>query len=184
MDYLETDPHVDSKRVALQGASRLGKTALWTGAYDERFKVIIASISGEGGAALSRRNYGENIKHITDTSRYYYQFARNYHSFASKVDSLPFDAHMLVALVAPRALLLQTGDSDYWSDPRGEFLSAIAAEPVYKLFNEKGPGTSIIPAAGDTSLAMNKLGYYMHKGGHTVLPEDWKLFIEFMKKYL
>jgi hypothetical protein len=184
MDYFETDPQIDAKRIALQGASRLGKTTLWTGARDPRFKVIIASISGEGGAALSRRDYGENIKHITDTSRYYYQFAPNYHSYASRVESLPFDAHMLVALVAPRALLLQTGDTDYWSDPKGEFLSAIAAEPVYQLFNEKGPGTTVMPVAGDTSLAMNKLGYYMHKGGHTVLPEDWKLFIEFMKKYL
>lgn len=184
MDYFETDPQIDAKRVALQGASRLGKTALWTGVHDERFKLVIASISGEGGAALSRRDYGENIKHITDTSRYYYQFAPNYHSYASKVDALPFDAHMLVALMAPRPLLLQTGDSDYWSDPKGEFLSAIAAEPVYNLFNKKGPGTTTMPVAGDRSLALNTLGYYMHKGGHTVLPEDWQLFIDFMKLHL
>jgi hypothetical protein len=184
MDYFEKDKQVDSKRIALQGASRLGKTVLWTGVHDTRFKMVIASISGEGGAALSRRDYGENIKHITDTSRYYYQFAPNYHSYANKVNSLPFDAHMLVALMAPRPLLLQTGDSDYWSDPKGEFLSAVAAEPVYKLFGEKGPGTNGWPAAGDVSLLMNHLGYYMHKGGHTVLPEDWTLFIEYMKKYL
>ena len=184
MDYFETDKQVDAKRIALQGASRLGKTVLWTGVHDTRFKMVIASISGEGGAALARRNYGENINHITDTSRYYYQFAPNYHLYGNKVHSLPFDAHMLIALMAPRPLLLQTGDSDYWSDPKGEFLSAVAAEPVYKLFNKNGPGTIVMPEAGDTSLLMNPLGYYMHKGGHTVLPEDWKLFIEYMKKYL
>jgi hypothetical protein len=89
-----------------------------------------------------------------------------------------------VALMAPRPLLLQTGDSDYWSDPKGEFLAAIAAEPVYKLFGKKGPGTTIFPQAGDASLLMNELGYYMHKGGHTVLPEDWTLFIQYLKKFL
>ena len=184
MDYFETDKQIDAKRIALQGASRLGKTALWTGVHDTRFKVVIASISGEGGAAISRRNYGENIKHITDTSRYYYQFAPNYHSYAGKVDSLPFDAHMLVALMAPRPLLLQTGDTDYWSDPKGEFLSAQAATKVYELFGLKGPGNAAMPAANDTSLLMNPLGYYMHAGGHAVLPEDWQLFIRYLKQYL
>lgn len=183
MDYFETDKQIDAKRIALEGASRLGKTVLWAGAHDTRFKMVIASCSGEGGAAISRRDYGENIKHITDTSRYYYQFAPNYHSYAHKINELPFDAHMLVALMAPRPLLLQTGDTDYWSDPKGEFLAAVAAEPVYRLFGEKGPGTNIMPAAGDTRL-MNKLGYYMHKGGHGTIPSDWPVFIEYMKKYL
>jgi len=184
MDYFETDKQVDAKRIALQGTSRLGKTVLWAGAHDTRFKMVIASCSGEGGAAISRRNYGENIKHITDTSRYYYQFAPNYHSYANKVNSLPFDAHMLVALMAPRPLLLQTGDTDYWSDPKGEFLAATAAEPVYQLFGEKGPGTSVMPEGGDNSLLNNKLGYYMHKGGHGTIPSDWPLFIAYMKKFL
>jgi hypothetical protein len=184
MDYFEKDNRIDSRRIALQGASRLGKTVLWTGARDTRFKMVIASISGEGGAAISRRNYGETIAHITDPTRYYYQFAPNYHSFSDKVNQLPFDAHFLVALMAPRLLLLQTGSTDYWSDPKGEFLSAIAAAPVYKLFGETGPTTNEMPAAGDTSLLMNNLGYYMHEGGHTVLPQDWTLFISYMKKYL
>ncbi len=184
MDYFEKDKQVDAKRIALQGASRLGKTVLWTGVHDTRFKLVIASISGEGGAALSRRDYGENIKHITDTSRYYYQFAPNYHSYANKVNSLPFDAHALVALMAPRPLLLQTGDTDYWSDPKGEFLSAVAATPVYHLFGEKGIETTTMPAAEDDALSMNPLGYYMHKGGHAVLPTDWTLFVKYLKKYL
>jgi hypothetical protein len=184
MDYLETDKQIDSKRVALQGASRLGKTVLWAGAHDTRFKMVIASISGEGGAALSRRNYGETIQHISNPSRYLYQFAPNYHQYAANVNSMPVDAHMLVALMAPRPLLLQTGSTDYWSDPKGEFLSAVAAAPFYKLFNEKGPEGTQMPAAGDTSLLMNDLGYYMHEGGHTVLPEDWAHMVMYMKKHL
>ena len=183
MDYFETDKQIDAKRIALQGTSRLGKTVLWTGAHDPRFKLVIASCSGEGGAALSRRNYGENIKHMTDTSRYYYQFAPNWHGYANDFNRSPVDAHMLVALMAPRPLLLQTGDTDYWSDPKGEFLSAIAAEPVYKLFNKKGPGTDVMPKAGDQSM-LETLGYYMHAGGHGTIPSDWAVFIAYLKKYL
>jgi hypothetical protein len=183
MDYFETDKQIDANRIALQGTSRLGKTVLWAGAHDTRFKMVIASCSGEGGAAISRRDYGENIKHMTDTSRYYYQFAPQWHTYAADFSSSPVDAHMLVALMAPRPLLLQTGDTDYWSDPKGEFLAAVAAEPVYKLFGKKGPGTGVMPAAGDTSM-LNTLGYYMHKGGHGTLPSDWPIFINYMKKYL
>jgi len=156
---------------------------LWTGAHDPRFKLVIASCSGEGGAAISRRNYGENIKHMTDTSRYYYQFAPNWHGYADDFSRSPVDAHMLVALMAPRPLLLQTGDTDYWSDPKGEFLAAVAAEPVYELFNKKGPSTSIMPNAEDQSL-LNTLGYYMHAGGHGTIPSDWAVFMTYLKKYL
>ena len=184
MDYLETDKQIDAKRVALQGVSRLGKTVLWTGAHDTRFKAVIASCSGEGGAAISRRNYGENLAHMSDTSRYYYQFAPNWHKYAHDFNASPVDAHMLVALMAPRALLLQTGDTDYWSDPKGEFLAAIAAQPVYQLFGMQGPGNAPWPAAGDTSLAYNPLGYYMHSGGHGTVPSDWDIYLAFLKKYL
>jgi hypothetical protein len=183
MDYFETDRQIDTKRIALQGTSRLGKTVLWTGARDPRFKLVISSCSGEGGAALSRRDYGENIAHMTDTSRYYYQFAPNRHNYAQDFNSAPVDAHMLVALMAPRPLLLQTGDTDYWSDPKGEFLAAVAAEPVYKLFSKKGPGTDIMPGAGEQTM-LNTLGYYMHAGGHGTIPSDWPVFLEYLKKHL
>lgn len=182
MDYFETDSQIDASRIALQGTSRLGKTVLWTGAHDTRFKMVIASCSGEGGAALSKRNYGETIKHLTDSTRYLYQFATNYSNYADQVDRLPFDAHMLLALMAPRPLLLQTGDIDFWSDPKGEFLAATEAASVYKLFGEKGPGNDY-PEPGNKNL-LNPLGYYMHKGGHGVVPEDWDIFIEFIHKYL
>lgn len=183
MDYFETDKQIDAKRIAIQGTSRLGKTVLWAGANDQRFKMVIASCSGEGGAALSRRNYGEGINHMTDTSRYFYQFAPNRHKYSDNPHLSPVDAHMLVALMAPRPLLLQTGDTDHWSDPKGEFLSAVAAGPVYQLFNKKGPGTDVMPKAGDQNL-LNDLGYYMHAGGHGTIPSDWGVFISYMKKYL
>lgn len=183
MDYLETDDQIDAGRVAVAGSSRLGKTVLWTGANDQRFKMVLASCSGEGGAALSRRDYGENIKHMTDSSRYHYQFAPNRHSYANDFDKCPVDAHELIALMAPRYLLLQTGDTDYWSDPKGEFLAAQAAKPVYDLFGITNM-LSEMPKVGDTSLTYQPLGYYMHDGGHGMIPSDWEVFIEYMKRFL
>lgn len=182
MDYIETDKSIDAKRVAITGASRLGKTALWAGANDTRFAMVIASISGESGAALSRRNFGETVAHMTDTSRYFYQFAPRYHGYSNNVDQLPMDGHMLLSLIAPRPLLLQTGSSDFWSDPKGEYLAAQAAEPVYNLFGKKGVGTGPFPAPKDDSM-LNTLGYYMHEGGHSVTEEDRDVFVRFMVKY-
>lgn len=184
MDYFEKDEQINAKKIALMGVSRLGKTVLWTGIRDPRFKMIIASCSGEGGAAIARRDYGENIKHMSDSSRYGYQFAPNYHEYSTHVNDFPFDAHTLVAMIAPRPLLLQTGNTDYWSDPKGEFLAAQEATEVYELFGENGPKNSTMPAAGDTSLLENKLGYYMHDGGHGTIPSDYPIFIRFMKKFL
>ena len=182
MDYLETEPAIDAKRVALLGSSRLGKTVLWTGASDPRFAVIIASVSGESGAALSRRNYGETVRHMTDSTRYDYQFAHSYQSYGQRVNELPMDGHMLVSLIAPRPLLLQTGSTDYWSDPKGEYLSAVAASPVWKLFGKEGLATDHYPAAGEPVLST--LGYSMHEGRHGILPYDWPIFLQFLKRHL
>jgi len=182
MDYLETDNDVDAKRVAITGISRLGKTVMWAGAHDTRFAMVIASCSGEGGAALSRRDYGETIAHLTAPTRYPYQFARNYAKYAQHVDQLPVDANMLVALIAPRLLLLQTGNKDYWSDPKGEFLAEAAAGPVYKLLGKDGLDTDQWPPAGTPIL--HTLGYYMHDGGHGMVPSDWNIYLDFMKMHL
>ena len=182
LDYFETDKGVDAKRVAIVGVSRLGKTVLWAGARDTRFAMVIASCSGEGGAALSRRNFGETIKHLTAPTRYPYQFAANYQKLADRPAQSPIDAHMLVALIAPRPLLLQTGDTDFWSDPKGEFLSAVAAGPVYRLLGEPDLGTDQAPPAGRPIL--NTLGYYMHAGGHGTIPSDWEQFLKFMQMHL
>lgn len=182
MDYFETDTDIDASRVALFGASRVGKTVLWTAARDPRFAAVIASASGEGGAALSRRNYGETIAHLAAPSRYQYQFARNYGNFSEDVESFPVDAHLLLALIAPRPVLLQTGTEDRWSDPKGEFLAAVAAGPVYELLGAQGVGIDQMPGAGEPHL--NTLGYFMHEGGHGPAPTDWPIFLEFLKKHL
>ena len=182
MDHLETEPAIDAKRVALLGSSRLGKTVLWTGATDQRFAVILASVSGESGAALSRRNYGETVRLMTDSTRYDYQFARAYQSYGDRVNELPFDGHMLVSLIAPRPLLLQTGDTDFWSDPKGEYLSAVAASPVWRLLGTEGLAVDHYPAAGEPVLST--LGYSMHAGRHGILPYDWPIFLSFLQKHL
>lgn len=182
MDYLETDKSIDAKRVAIYGVSRLGKTVMWAGARDPRFSMVIASCSGEGGAALSRRNYGETIAHLTAPTRYPYQFAGNYAKYGNEVDKFPVDAHMLVALIAPRPVFLQTGDGDGWSDPKGEFLAAVAAEPVYKLFGLPGLGTDQMPEAGKP--IFNSIAYHMHAGGHGTIPSDWPHFIQYMDTHL
>jgi hypothetical protein len=182
MDYLETDKGVDPKQVAIMGVSRLGKTVMWAGAHDTRFALVIASCSGEGGAALSRRNYGETVAHLVAPSRFPYQFALNYQKYGAHVDQLPVDANMLIALIAPRPLLLQTGDKDYWSDPKGEFLAAVAAGPVYQLLGKDGLDTTTWPPAGTPIL--HTLGYFMHDGGHGSLPSDWTVYLDFMKMQL
>jgi hypothetical protein len=181
VDYFETDSGVDAKRIAILGVSRLGKTVMWAGAHDTRIAMVIASCSGEGGAALSRRNYGETIAHLTAPTRYPYQFAANYGKFAQHVDQFPVDAHMLVALIAPRPVLLQTGDQDGWSDPKGEFLAAVAAEPVYRLLGKQGLGTDKMPAAGEA--IMHDIGYLMHAGGHGTIPSDWEQYLKFMEMH-
>ena len=181
-DYFETDRDIDAKRVAIHGISRLGKTVMWAGAHDQRFAAVIASCSGEGGAALSHRDYGETIAHLTAPSRYPYQFAVNYKNYAGFPDKAPFDAHMLIALIAPRPLLLQTGSTDEWSDPKGEFLAAVAAGPVYKLLGKDPLETDVLPAAGQPVL--HDLAYLMHDGGHGMVPSDWDVYIQFLKMHL
>lgn len=182
-DYFETDKSVDAKRVAIHGVSRLGKTVMWAGAHDQRFAAVIASCSGEGGAALSHRDYGETIAHLTAPTRYPYQFAENFAKYAGFPDTAPMDANMLVALIAPRPLLLQTGSTDDWSDPKGEFLAAVAAGPVYKLLGKQDLGTDVWPSA-KTPIFSNGLNYYMHEGGHGMVPTDWDIYVQFLKAQL
>ncbi len=182
MDYLETDKDVDARRVAVHGVSRLGKTALWAGAADERFAMVIASCSGEGGAALARRNYGETLGHMAAPTRYRYQFAGNYRKYAGRVAEWPVDANFLLALIAPRPLLLQTGNTDKWSDPYGEFLAAVAVEPVYRMLGKKGLGITKLPPPGEAVL--HDLGYVMHDGGHGTVPADFEIYTKFMRMHL
>jgi hypothetical protein len=181
LDYFETDPQVDAKRVGLFGVSRLGKTVLWTGARDPRFAFVIASCGGEGGAAVSRRNYGETVAHLVAPTRYPYQFAANYAKWAADPSTSPVEANLLVSLIAPRPLLLQTGDTDIWSDPKGEFLAALSATKVYELLGESGLQTEQMPQPGQP--IGGTLSYYMHAGGHGSIPSDWEVFLRFMEEH-
>ena len=181
-DYFETDTDVDARRVAIHGISRLGKTVMWAGAHDQRFAAVIASCSGEGGAALSHRDYGETIAHLTAPTRYPYQFAANYGKYAGFPDKAPFDANLLIALIAPRPLLLQTGSTDRWSDPKGEFLAEVAAGPVYRMLGKQDLGTDVWPAAKEPIL--HDLSYSMHEGGHGMVPTDWDVYLQFLKAHL
>lgn len=178
MDFLETVPGVDKNQVALSGVSRLGKTALWAAARDQRFALVIPLLSGEGGAAISRRNYGETIADLTNPFRYDYWFAPRYADFAFDPNDLPVDGHMLLTLIAPRPVLQIVGSEDTWSDPKGEWVAAKAAEPVYALYNLKGPGQAEFTMP--TMSIFNDMGFFMHDGKHTVLPEDFKAMTDFM----
>ncbi len=186
IDVLEKDKDIDAGRIALTGCSRLGKTALWTGAREQRIAAVLASCSGEGGAALYRRDFGENIRHMSDSTRYGYQFCPNYALNAKDVASMPVDAHMLVALIAPRPLLLQTGNSDVWSDPKGEWVSAVEGAPLYRLYGIDLGSDFVDPEAlpAPETPVWHRLSYVMHDGGHGVYPQDWDYYLEFLKRYL
>lgn len=180
LDYLETDKDVDAKHVIMLGQSRLGKTALWEGASEPRFAMVIAANSGEGGASLSRRDYGETVKDLT--TRFPYQFCANYKKYADDVNALPVDSHILISLVAPRPLYLSTGSLDRWSDPKGEFLAAVAAGPVYKLLGGDGLDTDQMPP--NDQPIFHTLGYSCHTGKHEITPFDWECYLDFADIHL
>ena len=180
MDYLEKDKSVDSKRVAIMGHSRLGKTVLWAGAMDTRFAMVISSCSGEGGASLYRRNYGETITNLVGAFPYW--FSISFQEFADHVDRLPVDAHELIALIAPRPVYITGGEEDRWADPKGEFLACVAAGPVFRLLGAQDLGTDQMPAI-DRPI-MHTIGFHVRTGKHAVTSFDWDQFLTFADMHL
>lgn len=179
-DYFETDRSVDARRVAIWGASRTGKAALWAAATDQRFAAVLSCCSGEAGAALLRRNFGKNFA-VGKPSDNSFWTAPNFAQYFGNADRLPVDAHMLIALIAPRPVLLQTGSQDLAGDPKGEFLAEVAAGPVYRLLGAGDLDTKQWPPRGPI---LNDLGYFMHDGGHGVVAEDWDIYLRFLTRHL
>ncbi len=181
LDYLETDGAVDAKRVGLVGHSRLGKTVLWASASDPRFAAVFSSCSGEMGAALARRDFGESVDDMA--ANFPWQFAGAFQKYAGHWSDLPVDAHMLIALSAPRPVFVTGGTQDQWADPRGEFLAQVAAGPVYRLLGKKDLGTDVLPPL-DTPVISGELGFHYHTGGHTITASDWQAFFAFVEPRL
>ncbi|MGE3820448.1 MAG: acetylxylan esterase [Isosphaeraceae bacterium] len=189
LDYFETDKAVDARQVGIEGLSRYGKAALVAMAYDQRFAIGFIGSSGEGGAKLHRRNFGELVENLTSSGEYHWM-AGNFLKYGGPLTphDLPVDAHELIALCAPRPVFISYGASTgpgaegQWVDQRGSFLAAVAAGPVYRLLGKKDLGGSEFPEV-ETGLTDGELAFRQHKGGHTTGP-NWPTFLTFADRYV
>jgi hypothetical protein len=185
LDYFETDKAVDAKRVGIEGHSRYGKATIVAMAYDPRFAVAFVSSSGEGGAKVHRRNWGELVENVAAVNEYHWM-AGNFLKYAGTLNwnDLPVDSHELVALCAPRPVFISAGatEGDGWVDAKGMFLAAAGAGPVYKLLGKKDMGTIEFPPI-ETPLINGDVAFRQHTGGHTPAP-NWPTFIAFAERYL
>jgi len=174
-DYLQTDKRINPKQLIVIGHSRLGKAALWAAANDKRFAMAISNESGEGGAAPGKREYGETIAIIND--KFPWWFGANYKQFGNDPATMPTDQFQLLALIAPRPLYVASAIGDQWSDPKGEFLSAHLADPVYHLYKKKGLETAEMPSlehpVGET------IRYHIRNGKHDLTLYDWQEYMNF-----
>ena len=176
LDMIEQDPALDAKRVVLTGFSRLGKAALIAGAYDERFPVVVPNQTGGGGVPLAKRNFGENIS--TEVKAFTHWYCKAYQKYAGHEDEMPFDQHLLLSCIAPRALLVE-GFDEQWFDTKGEFLSVQAASPVWEKLCKAGLPNVEWPADFDTSAIGNRLGYVRRNQKHGMSAWDWTWLMDF-----
>ncbi|MFI5459143.1 MAG: acetylxylan esterase [Isosphaerales bacterium] len=185
LDYFETDKSVDARQVGLEGHSRYGKATIVAMAYDPRFAIAYVSSSGEGGAKIHRRNWGELVENVAGTNEYHWM-AGNFLKYAGPLNwnDMPVDSHELVALCAPRPVFVGSGatNGDGWVDAKGMFLAAAGAGPVYKLLGKKDMGTTEFPPI-ETALIDGEVSFRQHGGGHTPGP-NWPTFLKFADRYL
>lgn len=181
VDYLETRNDIDHRNIAVMGHSRLGKTALVAGAYDERFTFIFPNDSGCSGDAITRGKEGERIADITKSFPFW--FCPNYLKYAGKEEQMPFDQHFLVAAIAPRFVCAGTAIEDKWADPDSQYLSYVAADEVYKFLGKEGfIHPDRLPEAGDI-FHEGTIGFHKRTGTHFHSRYDWQRFMDFMKKH-
>ncbi|MBD2702459.1 acetylxylan esterase [Spirosoma sp. BT702] len=178
LDYLEKDATIDAKKVAIVGHSRGGKASLWAAAEDQRFAMCLSNCSGNTGAALSHRRFGETINRINTVFPHW--FARKYKKFNNNEDALPLDQHMLLASIAPRPLYVTNASKDLWADPTGTFLSLKYAQKAYSLYGVEA-NLPVSPPAINQPISKSPLGYHNREGEHNLTAYDWSNFIQFAK---